>query len=81
MSKGSLTIIFVILSTLLPTMPSRRRTTAQARRIAEANLRARAGRGKREPSHYLIRTPSDKAKTTGFLRAARGRKYIADLKQ
>ena len=43
MSKGSLTIIFVILSTLLLTMLSRRRTTAQARRIAEANLRARGG--------------------------------------
>ena len=74
MSKGSLTIIFVILSTLLPTMPSPRWTTARAHRIAEANLQARAGRRKREPSHYFIRTPSDKAKATGFIRAAHGRK-------
>ncbi len=73
MSKGSLTIIFVILSTLLPTVPSRRRTTAQAHRIAEANLRARAGRHKRKPSHYFLHTPSDKAKATGFIRAAHGR--------
>ena len=62
MSKGSLTIIFVILSTLLPTMPSRRRTTAQAHRIAEANLRARAGRRKRNLRTIFSTPPVTKPK-------------------
>ena len=81
MSKGSLTIIFVILPTLLPTLPSHRRTIAQRPPDRRRKPAGQVGRHKREPSQYFIRTPSDKAKATGFLRAARGRKYIADLKQ